>query len=177
MANPALKRFPTVPQQVAHGTEGGGPGRGATRIKHEKSFPRERARAGQQRTNNTQSGDEPGDENGLVAMFREKRIELLEAGRSQPIHASITFEQPSSPSSADEEAEIVTENCRPDRRHDDPDDRQVAETRERGASQQDGLAGNRKASVFEKDAEKEDEIAVSGEKIGQPGRHECLATL
>src|SRR5665213_3704923 len=47
----------------------------------------------------------------------------------------------------------------------------MAEARERGAGEKNRLAWHRHACIFEEDAEKDDEVAVAREEVGQPGRH------
>jgi hypothetical protein len=78
---------------------------------------------------------------------------------------------PASTAPTDKETDVVADRGRDNRRDDDPKQRQMAEARERGAGQQDGLAGHWHAGVFEHDAEKDDEVAVAREQISQPDGH------
>jgi hypothetical protein len=108
---------------------------------------------------------------------REERVELIEASPGQAQQPAVPLEQPSTAAPADQKADVVAKDGAGDGNRDDPRQREMAEARQHRAGQQDRLARHRHACVFEKDAEEDDEVAVAGEEIGEPGRHKRVTTL
>src|SRR3954471_8423328 len=107
MADPLLDRLPTVPQQVADGAERRRPRDGACGVEDEKSAPRQRARAGQHRADDSETGDESRDEDGLRAVPRKEPVELVQPRGCQAKDAAMPFEHPAAAAAAYEETDVV----------------------------------------------------------------------
>src|SRR5262249_2823964 len=129
------------------------------------------ARAGEQRAEDAQPGDEPRDEHGAPSVAMEESIKLLEPRPRQPDVRSVPFDEPAPVVMADEESEVVAEDGPSHRRHDHPVELEPAEMRQRGAGEQGGLAGNRQPGVLEEDAKKHHRIPIARKEIDQPLRH------